>query len=259
MRLACQENMLPGSDITARWHIAQEAGFDAIELNGDASFAERVPNLQSSGVVFSSICAVARTSIVDFDPERRTMAMNQIKTLLSAAPELRADGVISAAGIGLIRSLPRFTPPPRAPEEDRELLLAALTELGVHAERAGAVLYLEPLNRYEDHILRRLDQAVDYCKVVGSPAIRVMADTFHMSIEEDDPPDALRRTETWLGHVHLADSNRLQPGVGHTDFGATFSALREIGFDGTMAFECGIRGQPEIALSASVRLLRDLW
>lgn len=139
------------------------------------------------------------------------------------------------------------------------MLLAALSELGDHAERVGTMLFLEPLNRYEDHILRRLDQAVDYCQVVGNPSLQVMADTFHMAIEEDDPPEALHRTGKWLGHVHLADSNRLQPGTGHTDFGAIFSALRDVSFDGAMALECGLRGEPEVALPSTARWLRDLW
>ncbi len=259
MKLACQENLLPGENMSSKWSTAQQVGFDAIELQGDTLFIERLPSLCSSGAIFSSICTLARTSIVDFDLERRRAAIDQVKMLLSAAPELGTRGVISAAGIGLLRSLPRFTLPPRTPEEDRELLLAVLTELCEHAERAGSVLFLEPLNRYEDHILRRLDQAVDCCQAVGSPALRVMADTFHMAIEEDDPPDAVRRTGAWLGHVHLADSNRLQPGMGHTDFGAILSALREVNFDGTMAFECAIRGQPEVALRSSVCALRGLW
>jgi sugar phosphate isomerase/epimerase len=70
--------------------------------------------------------------------------------------------------------------------------------------------------------------------------------------------DTIRRAEGHLAHVHLADSNRLQPGAGHTDFARTFAALRGIGFDGYMAMECGIRGDAEKVLPEVVRHLRSL-
>jgi hypothetical protein len=66
------------------------------------------------------------------------------------------------------------------------VLLDALEELGEHAEGEGALVLLEPLNRYEDHMLNRLEDGVELCKLAGRPTVRVMGDLFHMSIEEDD-------------------------------------------------------------------------
>ena len=70
--------------------------------------------------------------------------------------------------------------------------------------------------------------------------------------------ESIRAAGDYLAHVHLADSSRLQPGTAHTDFAGAFAALREIGFEGFMAMECGIRGNPEEALPESVRHLRSL-
>jgi sugar phosphate isomerase/epimerase len=111
-----------------------------------------------------------------------------------------------------------------------------------NADREEVLVLLEPLNRYEDHMLNRLEGAVELSKAAGRDSIKVMGDLFHMNIEEDDP----------------ADSNRLQPGAGHNDFAGAFGALRDIGFDGYLAMECGIRGDAKAVLPQVVRRLRSL-
>jgi sugar phosphate isomerase/epimerase len=79
-----------------------------------------------------------------------------------------------------------------------------------------------------------------------------------MNIEEDDPAAALAATGPRLAHVQVNDSNRLQPGTGHLDFGAAFSALRAVGYQGWLALECRLRGDPAQALPATARFLRGL-
>ena len=164
---------------------------------------------------------------------------------------------ITPAAFGLAsKRLPPFEVP-RSEEEDRRVLLDALEELGEHADASGTLVLLEPLNRYEDHMLNRVEQAVELCQTVGRPSIKVMGDLFHMNVEEDDLGETIRRAEGHLAHVHLADSNRLQPGAGHTDFAGAFAALRGIGFDGYMAMECGIRGDSRAVLPEVVKHLRS--
>jgi sugar phosphate isomerase/epimerase len=157
----------------------------------------------------------------------------------------------------LSRALPPFEVS-RTREEDRRVLLDALEELGEHADREGTLVLLEPLNRYEDHMLNRLEEAVELSRVSGRVSVKVMGDLFHMNIEEDDAAESIRRAEGHLAHVHLADSNRAHPGAGHNDFASTFAALRDIGFDGYLAMECSIRGDAEKVLPQVVRHLRSL-
>jgi sugar phosphate isomerase/epimerase len=157
----------------------------------------------------------------------------------------------------LSRALPPFEVS-RTREEDRRVLLDALEELGEHADREGTLVLLEPLNRYEDHMLIRLEEAVELSRASGRVSVKVMGDLFHMNIEEDDATESIRRAEGHLAHVHLADSNRAHPGAGHNDFASTFAALRDIGFDGYLAMECSIRGDAEKVLPQVVRHLRSL-
>jgi sugar phosphate isomerase/epimerase len=191
LKLACQEHLLPGDDILKRWEFAASAGFDGIELRGTDDWRERLEDLkaaQERGVVFSSVCLVSDRFIGDLDADRRREAVEHMKSLLSGIAELGGVGAITPAAFGLTsKALPPFEAP-RTEDEDRRVLLEALEELGEHAYREGTLVLLEPLNRYEDHMLNRLDQAVELCKAVGRPSVKVMGDLFHMNIEEDDPP-----------------------------------------------------------------------
>ena len=139
------------------------------------------------------------------------------------------------------------------------MLLEALVELAAHADAEGVWLAVEPINRYEDYMVNRIDQAValgdEVERQTGLGSVRVCADLFHMNIEEDDLPAAIRSAGPRIAHVHVDDTNRLQPGTGHMDFAAVFAALRDVGYDDWLTFECRLRGEPEEALPASTRFL----
>ena len=120
------------------------------------------------------------------------------------------------------------------------------------------MLLFEPLNRYEDHMVNTVAAAAELVRATGSPAVRILADTYHMNIEEDDPCAALRSAGDLLGAVHVSDSNRHQPGTGHVPFGAIVATLREMRFDGVLSVECRLRGEPEQAVRDCGRFLRGL-
>lgn len=266
MKLACQEQLLPGDDLVEKFDFARRAGFDGIELRakGDGGFAARLPELRAAaraGVVMRTVCPDTDHFIGDFDPERRRDAIAQLRSQLSVTAELGGEGVLTPASWGMFSlRLPPFTPP-RTPEQDREVLLEALVPLAEHAAGEGVWLALEALNRYEDYMLNRLDQVVELAEEVeaatGNRAVRACADFFHLNIEEDDLPKAIVAAGPWVSHVHVDDSNRLQPGTGHLDFSGVFTALQEIDYDGWYALECRLRGDPETALPATARFLRQ--
>jgi sugar phosphate isomerase/epimerase len=119
---------------------------------------------------------------------------------------------------------------------------------------------LEPLNRYESNYLNRLKQGVEICQAVGSPAVKIMADFFHMNIEEADIGQAIEEAADYVVFVHLADSNRYQPGVGHLDFAPGLAALKRIGYDGPMSLECRILGEDKKrALAKSAQYIQEIW
>jgi sugar phosphate isomerase/epimerase len=263
VRLSCQENLIPGDDLVAKWEFISAAGFDAIELHGhgDFAFEKRLPELQrakDAGAVMPTVCVIMDHFIGDFDAGRRRDAIDNMKSLVSVIGEIGGRGAITPAAYGLFsKSLPPFRPP-RSPAEDRAILVDALTELGEHAERVGVSVLLEPLNRYEDYMLNRVEQAIELCITMGIRALKVMGDFFHMNIEERDIAETFRNAAGHLAHVHLSDSNRLQPGAGHLDFAPGFKALHDIGYDGDLAVECRMQGDPADELPRVAGYLRSL-
>jgi sugar phosphate isomerase/epimerase len=267
MELSCQEQLLPGGSLEEKWEFATGAGFAGIELRarGDGHFAARLPELRAaarSGVVMATVCPETDHFIGDFDAGRRRDAVAQLRSQLSVIAELGGAGVLTPASWGMFSlRLPPFTPP-RQRDEDRKVLLEALVELAGHAAAEGVWLAVEPINRYEDYMVNRLEQAAglgeEVERATGLRSVRVCADLFHMNIEEDDLAAAIRAAGPRIAHVHVDDTNRFQPGTGHMDFPAAFAALRAVGYDGWLTFECQLRGRPEEALPASTRFLAGL-
>lgn len=263
IRISAQEQLLPGATLEEKWAFARAAGYDGIELRAQGGFAfrDRLPELRRAaraGVVMPSVCVDMPHFIGAFDPELRRDAVAQLTSQLSVIAEIGGPGAVACtpASWGMFsRRLPPFEPP-RSEAGDRAVLLDALAELGEHALAEGATLALEPLNRYEDHMVNRLEQAVALIDAAGLPSVRVLADTYHMNIEEDEPTTALVRAAGHLGHVQVSDSNRLQPGAGHLDWAALLGTLDAVGYRGFLAVECRLRGEPAAAVAAIPGFLR---
>jgi sugar phosphate isomerase/epimerase len=255
--LAIQENLVPGATTANRMAAARAAGFDGLEVR-DADPA-RVPELRDAGGPVTTSCPELDGWLGDFEAAARRRAIERLRRQLDGIAALGGHGVITPAAWGMFtRRLPPLTEPPRTPEQDRAVLLEGLAELGEHARVAGALLLFEPLNRYEDHMVNTVADAAGLVAAAGSPAVRVLADTYHMNIEEDDPCAALRAAGDVLGAVHLSDSNRHQPGAGHVPFDAIVATLRDIGFDGVVSVECRLHGEPEQAVPDCGAYLRGL-
>jgi sugar phosphate isomerase/epimerase len=252
--LAIQENLVPGATVADKLAAALDAGFDGLELRDAAR-----PGLEAVRGRVPTACPELGGWLGDFDRAGRRRAIDGLRRQLDGIAALGGRGVITPAAWGMFtRRLPPLDEPPRTPEQDREVLLEGLAELGGHAAAAGVLLLLEPLNRYEDHMVNTVAQAAELAAASGSDAVRVLADTYHMNIEEDDPCAALRAAAGRLGAVHLSDSNRHQPGTGHVPFGEIVATLRGIGFDGVLSVECRLRGEPTAAVRAAGAYLRGL-
>ena len=259
--ITVQEQHLPGDTLEQKFEIALAWGFDGIELRsrGEHHFASRLPELRraaASGVAMPTTCVEMSHFIGAFDSDLREDAIVQLSSQLTVMAEIGGVGVMTPGSYGMFsRRLPPFEPP-RSPEEDRSILLDALGRLGEHAEKEGVELFLEPLNRYEDYLVNTLAQAADLIQEVGSPAVRIVADTYHMNIEEADPAAALLAVAPYIGHLQASDSNRLEPGAGHIDwalFGATVNA---IGYDRSIAIESRLSGDAADVLPLVAPMLR---
>ena len=257
--------MLPGADVKERFQRAAEFGFDGVEVTVwgfegqlDSHFDEIDEARQASGIPVSSICTSSADDLVHPEAPEREKRLAGLVRNLQLADALGAGGVIALPIRPPVR-LPDLSPVGDEKSLTTQLLLASLNAALEQTAAGQASIFLEPLNRYEARYLRTVGHAAELCQMTGSSRVRVMADLFHMNIEEANPGCAIKQAGTYVGHVHLADSQRQEPGTGHLDFVSAFRALREIGFDGWLALECGLSGASSEVLPASVRFIRQCW
>ena len=137
-----------------------------------------------------------------------------------------------------------------------ELVATHLRSLCDAAEKAGVTIAIEPLNRFETDFINTLAQARRMIEAVGSPALKIHADTFHMHIEEDHSPTAVREAGALIGHVHASANHRGVPGRDQVDWGGVFQALRAINYSGDMAIETFPMDNTTIARAASIWIQR---
>lgn len=128
----------------------------------------------------------------------------------------------------------------------------ALTRAARHAQSLGLLFGIEPVNRYETHLINTGWQAVEMIERIGAPNMFVHLDTYHMNIEEKGIAQGIIDAREHLRYIHLSESDRGTPGAGTIAWDEVFAALRAVGFKGGLAMESFINMPPEIAVGLSV-------
>ncbi len=273
-RFAVQTLLLPGRDLAEQFANAAAFGYDGVEVAVGPSFdlGERMTELRaasvSSGLPVAAICTHPMHDPLHPDPAEQRRRLSALAKLLEQADELGAAGVVSVpirpggAFPGADPATDAFTPPESI---DLDYAGRVLGEWATTLPEGQSRLFLEPLNRFEATLLNRVGQAADLAREVGHPRVVALADLFHMNIEEADMAEPVRSAGLLLGHVHIADNNRLECGAGCMDFHPTLAALAGIGYDSWISLECFSLGGPRVtepaseSLPGSVALLRDVW
>lgn len=140
------------------------------------------------------------------------------------------------------------------PPTDAELdnVTRTLSAAAAYAKSLGLLFGIEPVNRYETHLLNTGWQAVEMIKRIGAENMFVHLDTYHMNIEEKGAAQAILDAQEYLRYIHLSESDRGTPGMGTVDWDEIFVALRAINFSGGLAMESFVNMPPEIAFGLSV-------
>ena len=254
IKLAIQSRLVPGASLREKREAALRYGFDGIELS-HFPMIEAAEEAIRDSVPVSAMCSGHRGWFIDPDPAQIEACLQDVKRLLELGAELDAPLIVVPI-YGRTNSLPGAGTG-RSPAEDEALWLEGLQEAARHAEKVAGRLVVEGINRYENSVSVTLGDAVRWAREVGSERVRAMGDVFHMNIEEPDIGSALEAAGDMLAYVHLADSQRLEPGKGHLDFGNVFDALSRMGYDGWASMECNLSGGPDDVLPAAVALLRS--
>lgn len=157
---------------------------------------------------------------------------------------------------GARNPMPLFDPYLRPSDNERAGFIDVYRQLASGASGSAAQVLLEPLNRYESRFFNSVEDSAELITELNASNTGLLLDFFHMSIEEASIPDAITAAGDLTRHVHLADNNRLLPGLGSLDWSASFEALHAIGYRGYLSLECSTSGQAEQTLPAAAAFLR---
>lgn len=217
---------------------ARSLGFDAVEIfppsakDVQLSALKRAVDphhLAVAAIGSGAGWVVHKLSLTDPSEEVRAQAVAFIMGLVNLAGYLAAPVIIG--------SMQGRVPDGIERQQALDWLAAGLKELSERAQAHGQCLLYEPLNRYETNIFNRLGDAAAFLDERGLGSVKILADLFHMNIEESDPAKALRGIAPRLGHIHFADSNRQAIGHGHTQIGPIAATLKSIGYQGFISAE----------------------
>lgn len=265
MKISCTDAMVPGRDLTEkalnlrRWRFdgiavfAEYSNWSDSNLNDLLTLEERTGIRPCEFVFMDPVYG----HLMDPDPDVKNRAVEMYRRAIRVCKSLGAITEMEF-DYGSQNPLPLFDPYKKMSAEEEDGFLAVLRTMGEEAQNSRAWMLIEPINRYETKYLTRLQDAAEMIHKADKPNLGLLADFFHLSIEEDDIPASIKKAGSLIRHVHLGDSNRLLPGYGHTDWKACFQALKSIGFEGYLNLECGIPGDPEKELPETVRFLRQL-
>lgn len=111
-------------------------------------------------------------------------------------------------------------------------------------EESGKIMLLEPFNEFDHpgHFIYGSPEAVELCRAVDSPHLKLNWDLFHMQRHEGEIIQRFRDGIDQVAYVQLADNpGRHQPGTGEMNYANIFKEIRKAGYDGYFGLECWAR------------------
>jgi len=222
-------------------HAAAEAarfGFDALEIFAPSAAELEAQNLgkmldehhlRLAALGTGAGWVIHKWHLSHADPAIRASARAFVKEMITLGACFGAPAILGSMQGRFEGEVSR--------EQALSWLAEGLEELGEYAARSNVPLLYEPLNRYEANLINRATEVVEFLESLKTKNVKILADVFHLNIEEAGLPDALRTYGSNLGHLHFADNNRRAVGYGCLNYLPVVEVLREIGYDGYISAE----------------------
>lgn len=190
-------------------------------------------------------------TLTDPDPNIRQKAISFISEMILFGANFGAPAIIGSMQGNVLPGSNR--------EETMDWLAHGLKILQTTAREQGVMLIYEPLNRYETNLLNTMKAGIEFLKKNDLNNVRLLADLFHMNIEEDSLSQTILESGNYMGHVHFADSNRKPMGFGHTDMQPIATALKEINYSGYISAEAFPWPDKDAAAEQTIKSFRKYF
>ena len=225
-------------DLAAACKQAQTLGFDAVELflpTPEAVDPARLRILLNDhGLALAAVGTGAgwlkhKLHLTLADAQARVQAREWIRSMVEFAGVMHVPVIIGSMQGRSSPEVPHATA--------LGYLADALEDLSETSRSFGVPLLYEPLNRYETNLVNTLDGGVRLLHSIASGNVLLVADLFHMNIEETNSAEAIRAAGRAIGHIHFVDSNRRAAGFGQIDYASIAEAIHEISYAGYASAE----------------------
>ena len=239
---------------------AAELGFDAIELftaSGNAINTDTLKKLldqyklKLAAVGTGAGKVIHGLTLTDPNSSIRENAIVFIKEMIEFGAAFNAPAIIGSMQGNVAQGCTHG--------QSIDILAEGLHVLDEHATSLGVKLIYEPLNRYETNLMNNLDDAAAFIESNKFRNIVLLADLFHMNIEEADPAASIQKNIQYIGHVHFADSNRKPIGFGHTQMQQIANAMTASGYDGYVSAEAFPWPDPDLAAAQTIRSFNQFF
>ncbi len=231
--------LLLAGNVTANLITAGEMGFDGVEIQGfDAEELDfdqikqvcREHSLIISTLGTGGIYGKYGLSLTDPDEERSSRVIQLVKDYIDVAKKLG-----SCVTVGSIKGNIKK-------DEDRpvylDILGRNLQKIASYAEKQKVTLLLEATNRLENNVLNTAKETREIIERYELKNTKILLDSFHVNIEEQDISKSISDAGEHLGYVHFGDNNRWYPGAGCFRFHEFNEAIVRSGYDGVLSAEC---------------------
>lgn len=232
----------------AQLDVARELGYDVFEFCVDDPATVSIAAVRERAAANGLGISVTGGFGPDRDashPEAdvRANAVDYLRVLVDYAAELGSPTVsgpmFTAVAVKLLQT-------PQEREAQLERAAESLRLVADYAADRDVRLAMEPLNRFESHLINTVDQGLDLIGRIGRDNVGFVLDTFHMNIEEKNLGDAIRRAGSRVFGFQASENDRGIVGSGNVDWAGCWAALDDIGFGGPIVVESFI-ATPQIA------------
>ncbi len=189
-------------------------------------------------------------SLTDPDPTIREKALAFIIQMIDFGGQLGAPAILGSMQGKWGGNISR--------NQALSWLAVALKAAGTAAAKHNVPFIYEPLNRYETNLINHLAEGAKYIEENNLENIVLLADLFHMNIEESDVAQAIIDAGKHTGHVHFADSNRNAMGMGHTDPTPIIAALKQVGYTGYLSAEIFPKPDADACAAQEIKTIKEV-
>ena len=232
-------------------HVA-ELGYDAVEIpftDLDALDAPAIRKAcETAGVGVTSCCVLMPgENLCSPKASERKAGLARLKRMADLTAEMGGEMMA-----GPLYAPVRWLTGQARTQDEFDRCAEGLRAAAGHARGSDVLLAIEPLNRFETHILNTTADTLRLIEVVDNPNLVLQLDTFHANIEEKDTAAAIRSAGHSLRHFHACENDRGTPGTGQVKWKEVFAALKHVGYNGYLTIESFATGIADLCAAACI-------